>query len=634
MKHTFKRIVSIWTAILMLISYIPTGALADDPTAAAEFDSNGLMVRLPGGALTPQQVLGGALEFGVVADHYVQTEHTETNFAVNVYDQNKNQSIEIVGSGTNPIPFYVGELPYNRRVWNGGDTNVDFDVFINSGKATKGKDAGPDKIPGNTYPDYPDNNHVAPYVQYSNRGPGKTNKATNVYGRSQGEITSYVKKLTDYVESVSILLADEADIAPNLPKQQGKVLDLTTENFPKTGTIYIDCENLTGFMSDTGWKVKKYEGQTLVFNIHDKTNVTIAKIDVTVLNASGTEIMHVDSATAWKDTNPTKNQNIDDYILKHFVFNVRNVSTLEINTAAGAFIAPHTNVVQNQGSGAGWIVTYEDFTSNAEWHFYYHNRTYQAYVEKGVNIGKTFTYQDGTTLPDNLKGKQFSFDMYQVDGTNFQKLTTTGAYSETVTGKAGDKIEFPNFGISHTDFPHGPDGDITGDQYIDRYYVIEEKPVSDDDTIVTDTQKIYLHLRAHGYDKDKIDISIWTSSDHENWSSESVGEHGSVGTFTNWKKQNTSVTVTKNWQRPVNNNGTITYINTTGEHTADSVELKLISVRDTEHAIDYSGSASSSNSGNNNSNNENNNSNNNENNNNNNNNENNKIGRADRKSVV
>ena len=60
-------------------------------------------------ALTPQDILGEAVEFGIVANKYIQHGHTETNYAVNyLYDADNT---DLDGSGElGPIPFYVGRI--------------------------------------------------------------------------------------------------------------------------------------------------------------------------------------------------------------------------------------------------------------------------------------------------------------------------------------------------------------------------------------------------------------------------------------------------------------------------------------------------------------------------------------------
>ncbi|MBQ6288924.1 MAG: Cna B-type domain-containing protein, partial [Clostridia bacterium] len=331
-------------------------------------------------------------------------------------------------------------------------------------------------------------------------------------------------------------------------------------------------------MNQDGWEIIKYEGQTVVFNIPETGNYEVKKFKVTVKDNNGNVVVNqLESSTKEKDGDVNHNKAVDKYILNHIVFNANKLTgTFTIDTAAGMFLVPNGKVKQSNGAGAGWIVA-KEFTSTAEWHFYFHDRHYQAYAEKGVNISKTFTYQDGTALPSDVANKQFTFRMDEVSENTFQVINGNKSYHETVNGKAGNKIEFPSFGISSTDFRCKQNGEIDGDQRIYRYYVIQEVPDSDD-TIITDSKKIYLKLEAHGHGKDKIDLKIWSCEDHQSWAHE-VGEHGNVGTFNNYKKQYTEVEVEKKWQKAVYNGDQITYVDTTGEHTADSVEVKLIAVK-------------------------------------------------------
>ena len=79
-------------------------------------------------ATTSKAILGGAFEYGVVADRYEQTGHTETNMAVKAFYQDNSQCIEIDGNGENEIPFYVGNVENHLTL--GQKTNVDSYVFV------------------------------------------------------------------------------------------------------------------------------------------------------------------------------------------------------------------------------------------------------------------------------------------------------------------------------------------------------------------------------------------------------------------------------------------------------------------------------------------------------------------------
>ena len=554
MKRNVKRIISILASVLMVFNSIPISAFAD-----AEITyQNGLPVSVAEGALTPQQILGSAVEYGVVANRYAQYNHTETNFAVKSFQMDTSQSIEIMGSGSNPIPFYVGKLEGNTVFWNGQDTNVVFDVYINKDQSSHG------------------NQHENVKVKYSNDVP-----ATNVYPKTEKEIDDYVDALLSYPVKMSELLSQKNTYTPPTFPQNSKTLDLTASPFfdqAKNATIYVDCSNMKNIMSQDGWEIVKYEGQTIVFNIPEGQDWLIEKFYVKVKDANGNTVDRISSETAEKNKDPGKNAKVEKYILNHIVFNANKLrGTLTIKTGAGIFLAPKANVSQPSGAGAGWVITKRDFVSNAEWHYYFKERHYHANSEKEVNVLKTFTYQDGTKLKPADADKQFTFRMDEVDGNTFQIKNGNNTYRATVIGKAGETIKFPKFNVSNTDFNCKQNGEIDGDQRINKYYVIQEVADSDAE-IVTDAKKIYVKLEAHGYNKDQIDLKTWYSEDHQNWNNE-VGDDGNVGTFHNYKKQYTDVEVKKKWQKAVYNGDKITYIDTTGEHTADSVQVKLIAVK-------------------------------------------------------
>ena len=552
MKRKVQRIISFWAAVMMIFNVvIPTGAFADDASAVYQ---NGLPVDFSDGALRPETILGPGVEYGVIADRYEQTGHTETNFAVKEFKHNESQSIEIVGSGDAAMPFYIGDLVDGTKFWNGQATNVVFDIFINKNQADHGKP------------------HEKKHIMYSNDYP-----KTNVYPREKSEINSYVESLKNYAKSSSTALYNKQ--ATTRPDGTKKIIDLTTQGYAKDATIYVDCSNLKNVMNKDGWEIIKYEGQTVVFNIPETGDYEVKKFKVTVKDNNGNIVVNqLESSTKEKDGDVNHNKAVDKYILNHIVFNANKLTgTFTIDTAAGMFLVPNGTVKQTNGAGAGWIVA-KKFTSSAEWHFYFHDRHYQAYAEKGINISKTFTNQDGSAVSSSDANKTFNFRMDEVDGSTFQVKNSDKTYHKTASGKAGDKIEFPSFGIHNTDFNCDNNGAIIGNnQRIERYYVIEEVN-GDDSTIKYDSKKIYVKLQAHGHDKDKIDIKIWTSEDHAQWGNE-VGEHGNAGTFNNKKKQFTDLEVEKKWQKAVYNGEKITYTDTTGSHTADSVEVKLIAVK-------------------------------------------------------
>ena len=198
------------------------------------------------GALKPVNILGeDAVEFGVIADKYIQGGHTETNFAVRKFDHNAN--IEIFGSGEGAMPFYAGEIMNNLQI--DGRTNVDCDVFY--------------------APEDESKVHL-----------DVTLATASGYPTSKAEINEYVGGLLTAGTTKSNALAGNVTVKPDVPTDlNNAILDFT--GFPENTTIYVDASNLKGAFAQQGIKINKKEGQSIVFNFPGEGPVNLNKFTVT-----------------------------------------------------------------------------------------------------------------------------------------------------------------------------------------------------------------------------------------------------------------------------------------------------------------------------------------------------------------
>ena len=473
-------------------------------------------------AIGPYDVLGFAAEFGVVANVWNQGEHAETNFAVKEYKRGKESAkIEVDASGGGTVPFYIGKINngYNGKTLRFAQNNTsDDDIYIDTSIYKKGTNIQQDG-----------NRHTVTLI---NTPQSEVNQFVG------NLITNFSNKASSYTTKPKV---QPAIIHPN--DNDGTIISFT--DYPDNTTLYVDAGS--NWFSQAGCIIEKLEGQTIVFNLPGR-RVDLYKERVTVKrrNADGTLetiVSKLNSNTDGQGGDSSHNTEVENHILNHIIFNAYEATELNLYSGpAGLFLATASNstkVNEPNGSGTGWIATSGTFENiGGEWHFFRTQRHYQAYKETGVNIEKAFTNQDGTPLQENADIiKEFKFRMYEVDGTNFQKLTGNVGhtiYDKVVESEAAEKIDFPSFGISNTDFPHNQNnGEITGDSKIYRYYAIEEDP-DNDDTIVTDRKKIYVKVEARGYNKDQIDLTIQTSEDHVNWINAGTGAQVKVGTFHNY----------------------------------------------------------------------------------------------------
>lgn len=93
-------------------------------------------------------VLGGAAEYGIVADKYVQANHIQTNFAVNTYTNGSGGSEQVVQpdlSGEHTVPFIAGTIIGKLRFANHASAG-EYDVLTSEESKDKITNDGTTKV--------------------------------------------------------------------------------------------------------------------------------------------------------------------------------------------------------------------------------------------------------------------------------------------------------------------------------------------------------------------------------------------------------------------------------------------------------------------------------------------------------
>lgn len=354
-------------------------------------------------ALTPRQILGDAVEFGIVADTYVQSGHTETNFAVNTFNGGFG-GIDVDGAGTTAIPFYAGSP---TGLWISGGTLGKVDLFI----------------PENC--DDVDRDHPAvegtAHIRYND------GLDVSIIHMSSEDIGKYVNNLITSGRSKSTELARKTTVTPALSNANNKYLDFT--QYPDGKTIYVNCDNIQNMIANGGWNIIKLENQSIVFNLSG-TDVSIGEFYVTVYDTNGVKKYDkVQSTTSALNGDQTKNLIVDNVILRHITFNAYNATKVSMNNASALFLAPNANEV-TQSNGAGWILAGGKVNSGSEWHFYYHDRKYHSVSDGSIiRLQKLLKDRYGNDIP--YVNMNFSFKMTQTDAKWNALSGGTEAVAET-----------------------------------------------------------------------------------------------------------------------------------------------------------------------------------------------------------
>ena len=367
-------------------------------------------------AITPREVLGDAVNFGIVANSYDQaTTHTETNFAVNTFTSSAN--LDVDGAGGKPAHFYVGRI--NGEIRPAGYTNAPLVIHT----------------PKSEFPKVKNSNLV---------------EKAYVYDTEAADVAAYVEKLRSAGEKKADQLLVKNTITP-VSTSERFTLDVSALEDNKT--IYVNAGGITNAMKTTdGLTIKKKPGQSIVFNFSSDETVEISQFRVITVDDAGREISNIDSHTAtFGDASggAGTNQTVDDVILRHITFNVPNASTVHIDTASGLFLCPRAELVTNK-NGAGWILAqgHVDSTS-AEWHFFFHDRNNSDELGFELKGEKKLVDQSGKTV--DLGNKSFTFNIYNAGPGG----DATGEPVYMATSDANGIIRFKRIEYTNNDVPKG-----------------------------------------------------------------------------------------------------------------------------------------------------------------------------------
>lgn len=354
--HKKRKIFGGITAALMIASAFPATAASAEETK-----------------VNYETILGPAYDYGIIANEYDQKNHTQTNFAVNVFDS--DNVIEADLSGEGHVPFIAGTITKQLRFGNHtyGDQETTYDVMTSD----------PDKVTSD------------------NKEKGKINTIEKTVDEISATMNGFLTKIKHSSEE---LKNHEADITIDdemVTDQNHWTLDLT--GYDNNSTVYVNVPNsATKFMqllrTTSALNVAKNDGATVVFNL-ESSNFTIGKYKVTV-DGETTE-------TTPDTSEGTLNQNLDKKIIRKIIWNAYNANSLNLDTTAGLFLAPKDNaVVTVLGTSSGWIATAGKATNtNGEWHFAFHGRSEESKNPTGPTEPDQPTPEPKPDEPETKTGK-------------------------------------------------------------------------------------------------------------------------------------------------------------------------------------------------------------------------------------
>ncbi len=459
-------------------------------------------------AITPRDVLGDAVNFGIVADTYNQHGHTETNFAVNSFSSDANVDVDGAGSEP-PALFYVGEIHGSINPTERNTATLEIHT---------------------------------PKEEFSKLRMNNVSQHVYVYDTSKEKIAAYVQKLQAAGASKSTSLLGKTTIAP---VSSGDKYTLDVSGLDDDTTIYVKADGIRNALSKTGGlNIVKKPGQYIVFNFEDSAPVNIDKFTVTTNGntyESTTEIYGDVGGGA------DRNHQIEEAIITRITFNAANASAVHIKNASGLFLCPNANEVTNE-NGAGWILAKGTVTSQAEWHFFYHGRDNESFIGYQLKGIKSLVDKDGNSIPYENKG--FSFSLYE-EGEDGRE---TGDPIDTKVADQNGYIIFDRIEYDGTQVPRNQ-------EVIFKYVIKEDTSGCEErdgkyykDGIEYSTELVHVVVKAKNYSENNLDsitVEVTVNGTPVKGDLESVFEFGSITNKKEEEEETVDISAAKSWSPSV-----------------------------------------------------------------------------------
>ncbi|MBO4877820.1 MAG: hypothetical protein J5501_07430, partial [Ruminococcus sp.] len=376
-------------------------------------------------------ILGDAVEFGITAQNFNQTNHLETNYAAINFSNPEN----------------INADPDFSRL-EGSDEKFGGHFYV----ANFVNDSDKLRLGGNSFDaviHVPDKSHI----QATGIEGGHGQDHYTIVEESADLITAKITPMLDHMKQISNELASKSINAKTIDIG-GNKCELDTTGYPDDATIYVNADEIASyFKGSEGVTVKKLPDQTIVFNFTNTDSVELASIKY-VLPDGNVSITNDESGES-------------DEVARHIVYNLNSCKNVKIDGATGIFLIPQpdSDAVLG-GTSRGWMVTGGTFHNDGgEWHYAYQELKkeldYISFSKVDITDGKTeiagatltIVPMDDTVdlTAAGITVKQGSTDLTDSAVTaNKIEFVTNGKVNVKVTGLPDGKYKLTETGDNFT----------------------------------------------------------------------------------------------------------------------------------------------------------------------------------------
>ncbi len=447
MYNFAKRVTSAVVAgavVLGTLAFYPSGNKGQ-VNAAQLYDS--------ASAINYSTILGGAVDYGVVADKIVATSHTETTFATFNYENNEDTNIDIDFITSTGL-FLVGEVSGTHPTLKFGKTTASSLYLEAAPQVLEGYDPNAEKNK---------DGWTTGHIGYTNDYYNKVTQTFPDFTAVENiNATSNVERIINRI--CSNIPVEDAELGwsyflNNRATNPNYTFDISSCTEDHNSYIVINLlnkglENKVAYINigednayllkylraSSGFRIEKDPSTVVVINIEDDaleksglddtSKLTLTKPIITV---NGT-----DYAGSTVGTNGDDDQApyIQEFYNDKIIWNIMESSDIDLDEIGGVVLSPKENeVTLSGGNSSGWLVTKGTFNMAKEFHFLYSGSSHDKYGDMHFALTKAFTnkyaehgsiIQDtSVSIPDDNTYK-FYFEEYSGIDSNGELTGATG----------------------------------------------------------------------------------------------------------------------------------------------------------------------------------------------------------------
>ena len=426
-------------------------------------------------------ILGGAVDYGIVAGTLNQNQHMETTYATNVFNNTYGNNdpdyiqstahfiIGSLGSGSTNTPPIVFGYTTASALYVEAPSAV-FGSGFNSANCLHDQTTGNFGF-GNLYTDRPFiqavNENASSNVNRLINRMYETNASNEeVDGRSLA-----IHNRAAGSDAANYVLNPNGDNCPffydqnfqsfNSSSNASKLLiDLTDPQF-ENRVVYINVTSrMLEFMDNTDeTHIYKHDSTIVVFNIEDSVcpdSMTLAGpalyIDQPFDSTGVKTYENGHTGINGTDTNPTTKQRQYNETL---VYNVRTDGSVTLSTAGGVMLFPlASSVTVKNGNSTGWIVASNTVNVDDEFHFLYNGTSTDGPGQMHFALLKGFTtaYADKPSVVPvtsvGINSGDYSFTIQE-----YSTMTSFGGESNSLLSGGLNNANNPVSPLSNVVFP-------------------------------------------------------------------------------------------------------------------------------------------------------------------------------------